>query len=56
MTAFRPIMKDILTLHDIIQFEFAPVHVKNGGKARSLKIMDKKPEDGKQVFHFTFTG
>ena len=28
-------MKDILTLHDIIQFEFAPVHVKNGGKARS---------------------
>ena len=52
----RPILKDILTLHDVIQFEFAPVHVKNGGKARSLKIMDKKPEDGKQVFHFTFTG
>jgi AIPR protein len=52
----RPIMKDILTLHDLIQFEFAPVHVKGGGKARSLKIMDKKPEDGKQVFHFIFTG
>jgi hypothetical protein len=52
----RPIMKDIFTLHDVIQFEFAPVHVKSGGKARALKIMDKKPEDGKQVFYFTFTG
>jgi hypothetical protein len=52
----RAIVKDILTLHDVIQSEFAPVHVKGGGKARSLKIMDKKPEDGKQVFHFTFTG
>lgn len=52
----RPIMKDIFMLHDVIQFEFAPVHVKSGGKARSLKIMDKKPEDGKQVFYFTFTG
>jgi len=52
----RRIMKDIFTLHDVIQFEFAPVHVKGGGKARSLKIMDKKPEDGKQVFYFTFTG
>lgn len=51
----RPILKDILTLHDTIQIEFAPVHVKSGGKARSLKIMDKKPEDGKQVFSFTFT-
>jgi hypothetical protein len=52
----RPIMKDIFVLHDMIQDGFAEVHVKNGGKARSLKIMDTKPEDGKQFFHFTFTG
>jgi hypothetical protein len=52
----RPILKDILKLHDLIQIDFAPVHVKNGGKARSLKIMDKKPEDGKQSFSFTFIG
>jgi hypothetical protein len=52
----RPIMKDIFILHDTIQDEFAEVHVKNGGKARSLKIMDTKPEEGKQSFHFTFTG
>jgi len=52
----RSIMKDIFRLHDTIQSEFAPVHVKGGGKARSLKIMDKKPEDSKHVFHFTFIG
>ncbi len=52
----RAIMKDIFQLHDLIQEGFAEVHVKNGGKARSLKIMDTKPEDGKQSFHFTFSG
>jgi AIPR protein len=52
----RPIMKDIFVLHDVIQNGFASVHVKNGGKARSLKIMDTKPEDGKQSFHFIFSG
>jgi hypothetical protein len=52
----RPILKDILALHDTIQVEFAPVHVANGGKARSLKIMDTKPEEGKQMFNFLFTG
>ncbi len=52
----RPILKDILALHDMIQAEFAPVHVKNGGKARSLKIMDKKPEEGKTTFSYIFTG
>ena len=52
----RPIMKQIFALHDIIQIGFAPVHVKSGGKARSLKIMDKKPEDSKHYFHFTFNG
>lgn len=52
----RPILKDILSLHDTIQIEFAQAHVKNGGKPRLLKIMDKKPEDGKQVFHYTFIG
>lgn len=52
----RPIMKDIFMLHDTIQLEFAAVHVKNGGKPRHLKIMDTKPEDGRQVFHFTFSG
>jgi hypothetical protein len=52
----RPILKDCLVLHDIIQREFAPVHVGNGGKARSLKIMDTKPESGKVTFNYIFSG
>jgi hypothetical protein len=52
----RPILKDIPVLHDLIQIEFAPVHVKAGGKARLLKIVDKKDDDAKQSFHFTFSG
>jgi hypothetical protein len=52
----RPLLKDILALHDLIQIEFAPVHVKGGGKPRLLKIIDKKEEDEKRSFHFTFTG
>ena len=52
----RPLLKDILALHDIIQIEFAAFHTKNGGKPRLLAIMDKLPEDGKKSFHYTFTG
>jgi hypothetical protein len=52
----RGIMKDIFRLHDIIQIEFAPTHMKNGGKPRALGIMDKKPEDGPATFPFIFTG
>jgi hypothetical protein len=52
----RSIMKDILVLYDTIQLEFAAVHVKNGGKARALNIMDTKDGDGKAAFSFIFTG
>jgi hypothetical protein len=52
----RPILKDILLLHDVIQMEFAKYHLKNGGKPRSLKIMDKKPEESKVGFPFVFSG
>jgi len=52
----RPIMKDILQLHDLIQMEFAKYHLKNGGKPRSLEIMDKKPEESKAGFSFVFSG
>lgn len=52
----RPIMKQIFVLHDKIQENFARVHVRNGGRARSLKIIDTKPEDGRQAFQFIFAG
>jgi hypothetical protein len=52
----RPIMKDIFILHDTVQNGFAAVHVESGGKARALKIMDKKDEDGKGYFSFVFSG
>lgn len=50
----RPIMKDILRLHDLIRFQFALVHNKSGGKAGALKIMDTKDENAKSSFNFTF--
>jgi hypothetical protein len=52
----RPILKDILLLHDTIQMEFAPVHVKSGGKARKLGIMDSKTDEAKTSFPFIFIG
>jgi hypothetical protein len=48
----RPILKDILALHDTIQMDFAPVHIKAGGRT-TLAIIDKA---NKQPFAFTFIG
>jgi hypothetical protein len=50
----RPILKDILALHDIIQYEFAPIHNKSGGKSGRLNIMDVKDERAKTQFTFHF--
>lgn len=52
----RPILKDILQLHNVIQMEFAKYHLRNGGKPRSLKIMDTKDEKSKTGFPFVFSG
>jgi hypothetical protein len=51
----RPIMKDILVLHDTIQSEFALVHNKTGGKAGALNIMDTKNDNSRTPnFNFIF--
>jgi hypothetical protein len=52
----RPLLKDLLRLHDIIRQDFAVVHNKNGGKAGHLKIMDTKDDKAKSEFLFFFTG
>lgn len=44
----RPILKDILTLHDLISMEFSEIHNKlNKGKAGALGICDHRDKDQK---------
>jgi hypothetical protein len=52
----RPILKDILRLHDTIRQDFGYVHNKAGGKAGNFNIMDRKGENAKGDFIFVFAG
>lgn len=51
----RPLLKDILKLHDTIQSEFPQIHNQNGGKAGNLNIVDRKSEGSAKDFEFIFT-
>jgi hypothetical protein len=49
----RPILKDILTLHDTISFEAAEQYSESGGRAGKLKFVEYSP-DTKKPFDFPF--
>lgn len=49
----RPLLKDILVLHDTIRYDFYEVWNASGGKAGALKIFDSKKSD-KARFEFMF--
>lgn len=50
--ALRPILKDILQLHDIINFESRELHNEAGGKFLKLAFVEKR-ERGVFKYHFT---